>query len=344
MRQTSKILMLYTGGTIGMVQAPDTGALKPFNFRHLLDQIPELEQFDCKIDTDSFDHPIDSSNMHPQHWRRIVQRIADGYDEYDGFVVLHGSDTMAYTSSALSFMLENLAKPVILTGSQLPIGITRSDARENLLSTIEIVLAQTPDFEPRVPEVSVYFEYDLFRGNRIHKISTEDFDAFQSLNYPKLAEAGVHIKYNHNNIRQPSGEKLKIHTSMSNEVAVLTVFPGMHESVSEAILGNPNIRGVILRTFGSGNGPSDKALFKSLWKAVDRGVKVANISQCNGGGVIQGKYEASKVFLEMGILSGGDMTFEAGLTKMMYLLGQDLSHEEFKRLYESDLRGELSPL
>lgn len=341
MPDTSRILMLYTGGTIGMMQDPKSGSLKPFDFQRLLDQIPEIRHFDCEITTDSLDRPIDSSDMKPQHWIRLAKRIATGYHDYDGFVILHGSDTMAYSSSALSFLLENLGKPVIFTGSQLPIGITRSDARENLLTTLEIALARN-DNKPIVPEVAVYFEYDLFRGNRIHKISTEDFEAFQSLNYPKLAEAGVHIKFNNNYISPIPQTELKLHDAMDENIGVLTVFPGMGQAYVQAVLNTPGLKGLVLRSFGSGNAPTDQWFIKTLESAIKKGVHVVNISQCNGGGVIQGKYEASKGLKEIGVISGGDMTFEAGLTKLMFLLAQNLSEGEFRKAYETNLRGELS--
>lgn len=333
--------MLYTGGTIGMVKDPETGGLTAFDFQHLLEKIPEIGQMDCEIDTDSLDRPIDSSDMKPEHWMRLAKRIYDGYNHYDGFVILHGSDTMAYTASALSFLLQNLAKPVILTGSQLPIGITRSDARENLLTALEIALARRMDGLAMIPEVAVYFEYALYRGNRIHKISTEDFEAFQSLNYPKLAEAGVHIKYNDTFIDHPSKDALIVYDQLVNEIGILTVFPGMLPEFVRPVLENPNIKGLIIRTFGSGNAPTDPWFLEMVHNAIDRGVKVVNISQCSGGGVIQGKYEASRHLLEMGVISGGDMTFESGLTKMMFLLA-NFPAEEFAELYQTNLRGELS--
>ncbi len=334
--------MLYTGGTIGMMQDPESGSLKAFNFQQLLDQIPELRNYDCDITTDSLDHPIDSSDMKPDHWIRLATRIYRDYDKFDGFVILHGSDTMAYSSSALSFLLENLSKPVIFTGSQLPIGITRSDARENLLTTLEIALSKKENGDAMVPEVGVYFEYDLFRGNRIHKISTEDFEAFQSLNYPKLAEAGVHIKFNQNAIEPANSRALVLHAKMDTNVGVLTAFPGMNEAYVDAILSAPGLKGIVLRTFGSGNAPTDKWFLSKLQSAINSGIYIVNISQCSGGGVIQGKYEASKGLKEMGVISGGDMTFEAGLTKMMFMLTQNLSSAEFKKTYETNLRGELS--
>lgn len=338
----SKILMLYTGGTIGMMQDPDTGSLRPFDFQQLLDQIPEIGLYECEITTDSLDRPIDSSDMKPEHWIRLAKRIAHDYEKYDGFVILHGSDTMAFTSSALSFLLEGLEKPVILTGSQLPIGISRSDARENLLTALEIALAQHPDGSPKVPEVAVYFEYDLLRGNRIHKFSTEDFEAFQSLNYPKLAEAGVHIKYNFNAIHSGKNEALKLHTHLDENVAILTVFPGMLPAYVNPVLQNPEVKGIILRTFGSGNAPTDQWFIDELKKTINRGTPIINISQCNGGGVMPGKYEAGKGLVDAGVISGKDMTLEAGLTKLMFLLAQNLSPQEFKTAFETNLRGELS--
>ena len=338
---TSKILMLYTGGTIGMVKDPETGGLLTFNFEHLLEQIPEIAQMDCDIDTDSLDHPIDSSDMKPEHWIRLAKRVYDGYAHYDGFVILHGSDTMAYSASALSFLLQNLSKPVIFTGSQLPIGITRSDARENLLTALEIALTRRQDNLAMIPEVAVYFEYDLFRGNRIHKISTEDFEAFQSLNYPKLAEAGVHIKFNEAYIDSPAKDSLIIYDKMISDIGVLTVFPGMMPDFVRSVVENTNLRGLVIRSFGSGNAPTDPWFLKMVHEAIDRGVKVVNISQCDGGGVIQGKYEASRHLRDMGVISGGNMTFEAGLTKMMFLLA-NFPHEKFAELYQTNLRGELS--
>ncbi len=342
MEGTSKILMLYTGGTIGMVKDDHTQSLKPFNFEHLLSQIPEIGQMDCEISTDSLDHPIDSSNMKPEHWLRLAKRIYTDYAHFDAFVILHGSDTMAYTSSALSFLLENLGKPVILTGSQLPIGISRSDARENLLTSLEIAIAKNEQGQAMVPEVAVYFEYDLFRGNRIHKISTEDFEAFQSLNYPKLAEAGVHIKYHKSVINPHPSKPIKLNQNLCNEVAVLTTFPGMSQAYVEAVLNISNLRGLVLRSFGSGNAPTDAWFLEALRNKIEAGLVVVNISQCDGGGVIQGKYEASKGLLEMGVLSGQDISFEAGLTKLMYLLGENLSPSELKKAYETNLRGELT--
>ena len=342
MSADAKILMLYTGGTIGMIRNEKTGALQPFDFENLLDKIPELGKLNCEIHTDSFDEPIDSSNIKPENWIRLATRIRRDYSRYDGFVILHGSDTLAYTSSALSFLLENLNKPVVLTGSLLPIGIARSDARENLITAVDIAMEKNQDGSAKVPEVAVYFEYDLFRGNRIHKLSSEDFEAFRSFNYPKLAEAGVNIKYNHNAIARPSEGGLYCNERMDASVGVLTVFPGMPESIVSCLADNPNLKGLILRTFGSGNAPQDEWLVRMIGNMNQRGVRIVNLTQCNEGGVSPGKYEPSRRLEEAGVISAYDMTFEAGLTKMMYLLTFGLDYDTFKEQYETSLRGELT--
>lgn len=340
---SSKILMLYTGGTIGMIQSAQTGALLPFNFEGLLDHIPELKTLHCAIDTDAFDEPIDSSDINPQYWIRLAQRIRRDYDEYDGFVILHGSDTMAYTASALSFMLENLTKPVILTGSLLPIGIARSDARENLITSVDIASAKRQDGTAQVPEVAVYFENDLFRGNRVHKFSSEDFEAFRSFNYPKLAEVGVNIKYNLNAIAQaPQSGLVCCNELLHTQVNIITLFPGINRDILLPQMENEYLHGIILRTYGSGNAPQDKWFTHMISEAQDRGVMVVSLSQCNEGGMIPGKYESSQKLAEIGVISAYDMTLEAGLTKMMYLLSFGWPYGKFKEYYENSLRGELT--
>lgn len=339
---TPRILLLYTGGTIGMRRDPETGYLIPFNFNNLLQQIPELGMLNCTIDTDSLDDPIDSSNMKPEIWVRLAERIKQDYNAYDGFVILHGSDTMAYTASALSFLLENLSKPVILTGSQLPIGIPRSDAKENLITTVEVAAAKNADGSAKVPEVCVYFEYKLYRGNRTHKISTEAFEAFDSLNYPALAQAGVNLRYNTLMVHRPNGKKLQVHTSVDARVGVATLFPGMTQDYINCIFNNPGLKAVIIRTFGSGNAPMDEWFIKLIQQVGARGLYMINVSQCLGGAVAQDKYESGKALHEAGVISGHDITFESALTKCMFLLGQNLTPEQFRIQFTTNLRGELS--
>lgn len=324
-----------------MVKAVDSESLVPFDFEYLLQRIPEIGILPGIFDTDSLDKPIDSSDIKPEHWLRLANRIRAGQEQYDGFVILHGSDTMAYTASALSFLLHDLEKPVILTGSQLPIGVARSDARENLITALEIAMMRN-GHKPAIQEVCIYFEYDLLRGNRTHKVSAEDFDAFQSLNYPKLAEAGVHIKYNQSALQEKAPARdLPYAQAISTEISILTVFPGMQPAYVQSVL-SQKVKAVLLRSFGSGNAPTDAWFVSALRQAIQSGIHIINVSQCNGGGVRLGKYEASKAMLEMGVISAKDMTFEAALTKAMYLLAQDLSPEQFKQAYEHNFTGELS--
>lgn len=343
MTQQARILLLYTGGTIGMVRDPSTGALHPFKFEFLLHQIPELAQLPCVIETDSFERPIDSSDMQPEQWLTLAHRIRADYDRYDGFVILHGSDTMAYTASALSFLLEGLNKPVILTGSQLPIGITRSDARENLITTMEIASARTESGGPRVPEVAVYFEYDLYRGSRVFKNNAEDFEAFQSLNYPKLAEVGVHIKYNEAAIRPYEDTVLSVQDRLGSDLAVLTLYPGITEVAVAAVCNIPGLKVLILQTFGAGNAPTQREFLDLLRDAVKRGIVVVNITQCRGGAVKQGQYETSAALLAMGVVGGADLTLEAAVCKAMWLLGKGLEGQEFARAFVQPVVGEMQP-
>lgn len=341
MKKKPAILLIYTGGTIGMMQDARTGTLKPFNFRHLSKQVPELNRLDVQLDSVSFAHPIDSSNMHPHIWVELAEMIEKNYNAYDGFVILHGSDTMAFTASALSFMFENLNKPVILTGSQLPIGIIRTDGKENLITAIEIAAA-TEKGVPLVPEVAVYFEYELYRGNRTLKYNSAHFDAFKSPNYPVLAEAGVSIEYNLNAVRRVNGKKLAVHKKFDNDLVILPLFPGISREVVTAIIENPRIKAVILQTFGAGNAPTDKWLIEVLKKAIDRGMVILNVTQCLEGRVIQGKYETSVQLEKIGVTGGADLTFEAAVTKLMFLLGQGYTTEKIKKLLASNLRGEIT--
>src|SRR6201996_2997487 len=336
----SQILIIYTGGTIGMMSDPKTKVLKPINFEQIMENVPELEKLNCRIMVHSFEQIIDSSNMNPEIWSELAHLIKSNYDKVDGFVILHGSDTMAFTASALSFMLENLAKPVIFTGSQLPISAIRTDAKENLMTAIEIAKAKKHD-RSRVPEVCIYFDYKLFRGNRAFKYNSSKFEAFRSPNYPILAESGVHLKFSINDIRQPVDEPLIVHKDLVSDVAVLKLYPGIGPKVVETIL-SADVRGIIMETFGAGNTTTDKWFTDLLKSAINSGKVILDISQCKVGTVELGRYETSKELKDMGIANGYDMTFEAAVTKMMFLLGQTDDLNEVKRLLETDLRGELT--
>lgn len=342
MPSKAKILLIYTGGTIGMMKDFETGALKAFDFNKLLQRIPELKQLECEIETISFEEPIDSSNINPEMWGQIASMIEENYTIYDGFVVLHGSDTMSYSASALSFMLENLAKPVIFTGSQLPIGDLRTDAKENLITAIQIASLQAKN-KPVIQEVGLYFEYKLYRGNRTTKINAEHFNAFTSPNYPALAESGVHLKVEqHLFLPQKSAKKLLVHKKLDNNVFVLKLFPGINESVLQAIIHIPNLKGIVIETYGAGNAPTDEWFINILQEAVNIGIHIVNVTQCSGGSVNMGQYETSTALKKLGIISGKDITTEAAITKLMYLLAQNVASSSFKTIFETSLRGELS--
>jgi L-asparaginase len=337
----SKILLIYTGGTIGMVKDYDTGALKAFDFKKLLKRIPELYLLDCEIDTVSFENPIDSSNIHIENWQNIATTIEERYEDFDGFVVLHGSDTMSYSASALSFMLENLSKPVIFTGSQLPIGDLRTDAKENLITAIQIASLKEKG-KPVFNEVCLYFEYKLYRGNRTTKISAEHFNAFASPNFPELAESGVHLKVNRELLlRNRGAKKLKVNTKFDDNVAIIKLFPGINKNVLASVLKTPNLKGIILETYGSGNAPSSDWFVSELSNAIKNNIYVINVTQCSGGSVNMGQYETSTQLKNIGIVSGKDITSEAAITKLMYLLGQNVSPKVFKTIFETPLRGEM---
>ncbi len=341
MKKTS-IQLIYTGGTIGMMQDAATKQLVPLNFEHLSAQLPELKQFDFTIDVVSFEKPIDSSNMNPEIWIKLAKMIGDTYDKYDGFVILHGSDTMAYTSSALSFLLENLNKPVVLTGSQLPIGMIRTDGKENLITALEIAAAKTENGNPVVPEVSVYFEYRLHRGNRTSKVSATNFDAFLSGNYPLLAEAGVSISYNHSAIRKINDKKLIVHDKLNNDILILKIHPGINPNYLDSMAEIKNLKGIILETFGSGNATTEKYFIDFIKKMIAKNVIILNCTQCYSGSVTMGKYETSIQLKDAGVISGGDMTTEAAVTKMMLLLSKDENLAQIKQLFEKDFCGEIS--
>ena len=337
------VLLIYTGGTIGMIENPETGALENFNFDHLLKHVPELKRFNYRISSYQFDPPIDSSDMEPELWAKIVKIINYNYDYFDGFVILHGTDTMSYTASALSFMLENLAKPVILTGSQLPIGTLRTDGKENLITSIEIAAAKNPDGTPIVPEVCIFFENELMRGNRTTKINAENFNAFRSFNYPSLAHAGIHIKYDAHIIRRPDPTRpMKPHYLFDTNVVMLTLFPGIQESIINSVLHVPGLKAVVLKTFGSGNAPQKEWFIRQLKDATERGIIIVNITQCQRGVVEMGRYETGLKLLQAGVISGYDSTPECAVTKLMFLLGHGLNQAEIRYRMNSDLAGEIT--
>lgn len=336
-----KILLIYTGGTIGMKENPATGALESVDFDKSLPLLKEIQALKIDVDTVKFDPAIDSSDINPSHWRKLAMIIAENYAKYFGFVVLHGTDTMAYTASALSFMLEGLSKPVVLTGSQLPIGKIRTDGKENLITAMEIASAEDAAGRPMVPEVSIFFHDKLLRGNRSTKSSADRFDAFTSFNYPPLARAAVDIIYNHEAILpcRPDSE-LKLHLEMDNRVIVLSLFPGIREDMVRGMLGIPSLKGVVLRTFGSGNAPQEDWLNELLHEASEKGIVIVNITQCAGGYVAMSRYETGLHLQKAGVLSGSDSTVEAALTKMMRLFGDGLSSEEVRANMSIALCGE----
>ena len=339
----TSVLIIYTGGTIGMIENPKTGALEAFNFNQLEENVPELSRFNYQISSYQFNPPIDSSDMEPSLWKELVEIIYQNYEKFDGFVILHGTDTMAYTASALSFMLENLTKPVILTGSQLPIGVLRTDGKENLITSIEIAAAKNPDGTALVPEVCIYFENSLLRGNRTSKINAEDFNAFRSHNYPPLATSGIHIKYNYDKIRKVNPKlKMSPHYLVDSNVVILTIFPGIQKSIVETVLGAPGLKAVVLKTYGSGNAPQKDWFIKLLKQATDKGIVIVNISQCMTGTVEMERYETGRQLLEAGVISGYDSTIESMLAKLMFLLGHNFTPEQIRKEMGHSIAGEFT--
>ncbi|MDA9906873.1 asparaginase [Flavobacteriaceae bacterium] len=341
MKKIPNILLIYTGGTIGMIKNSETGALENFNFNDLLESIPELNLLDCNISSKSFSNPIDSSNMKPSNWIEIGTIIEDNYKNYDGFVILHGSDTMSYTASALSFMLENLAKPVIFTGSQLPIGDLRTDAKENLITSIQIA-SLAENNQPVVQEVGLYFEYKLYRANRTTKINAEHFEAFDSPNYPPLIISGVNLSINYQSLlTAKKNKKLVVHKIFEPNILLVKLFPGINKETINHLFSRPNLKGMIFETYGSGNITNEKWFLKALKIIIDKKIPVVNVTQCAGGSVDMKIYSTNVIYRNIGIISGKDISTEAAVTKLMLMLGQNIPANNFKTKFETSLRGEM---
>ncbi len=337
----TSILLIYTGGTIGMMENPSTGRLRPLDFTYLEDEIPELKKLNCRVTFRQMGPPIDSSSISPSDWEKLATIIEEEYEHFDGFVILHGTDTMSYTASALSFMFRRLAKPIILTGAQLPVGRLRTDGKENLITAIEIASTKKEDGSPRIQEVCIFFNNYLMRGNRSSKVSSEQFKAFKSHNYPELAYVGIDIRYNDTFIRSKQNDKeLIVYKNLNSHVVVLKIFPGMSEDVINSILNIKGLKGVVLETFGSGNAPMDDWFINALKNSIDRGTIVVNVTQCESGRVDMLRYETGHLLHDIGVICGYDMTTEAALTKFMVLFGQDISIDEVKYLMSIPLRGE----
>lgn len=342
--QRPKILIIYTGGTIGMIENPLTKALEPFDFDHLIDNVPKVKMLDYEISNVQFSPPIDSSTITPQHWGQLAEILRDNYQYYDGFVILHGTDTMAYTASALSFMLENLDKPVIITGSQLPIGEVRTDGEENLITALQVAAERDVDGKAMVREVAILFENYLWRGNRSTKQSSDHFNAFKSNNYPQLAKIGLGINYNHEALwRNDEPKPFNVHGEMDTAVMCMDLFPGMQQDIAEYMLNTPGVKGIVMRTFGTGNGPTSEWFLNAVKRAVDNGKVIVNVTQCTNGSVHLQRYLTGRKLLKAGVVSGHDLTVEAALSKLMYLFGTGLTPKQVAYYMERPIRGEMTP-
>ena len=342
-KRTNKVLLIYTGGTIGMGKNPATGALEPLDFNCLVDNLPEFKYLKTGIEVYQFASPIDSSDMAPRLWAHLVGIIADNYDSYDGFVILHGTDTMAYTASALSFMLENLTKPVVLTGSQLPIGQLRTDGKENLVTSIDLAASHHEDGTPMVPEVCIYFSGKLLRGNRSTKQNAEGFNAFESFNYPSRCDAGINFNFHHHEILKPNYEQPMVpHTALDSNITLLSIFPGIQENIIRHLIEAPELRSIVMRSYGSGNAPQHPWLMKLLKEASNRGVVVVNISQCIAGSVEMERYDTGFQLKNAGVVSGYDSTVEAALAKLMFLQGMYRDNGTVRKLMHKNIAGEIS--
>lgn len=342
MNNTS-ILVIYTGGTIGMKQDPEDMTLKPFNFEQIIEEVPELKKFGCVIDTHTFNPIIDSSDVEVGFWTSLASLIEEKYYSYDGFVILHGTDTMSYSASMLSFMLENLEKPVIFTGSQLPIGVPRTDGKENLISAIEIACAKDAQGHAVVPEVCIFFDSALMRGNRTTKYSADQFRAFVSPNYPNLADAGINIEYHKKFINTPAswGKRLKVHKKLDSSATIIKLYPGITAKMLQNVLSIPGLRAVLLETFGSGNAPSGKWFLDIIREAAGNGMIIANVTQCMNGSVDMGVYATGLSLKGAGVVNGFNSTSESAITKLFFLMGQHSDNQTVKQLFEENLRGEI---